>query len=322
MQSNLSSVHFADTSVGWAVSLLGDVLKTTNGGSSWTSKNITSWALQGLHFVDASKGWTVGDCRDDSVTYQVTVSSLSTAMDSVDVTCNGGTDGEAMVAVSGGTTPYDYAWEDSGGNAVSSNNDTITDLPAGEYFLTVTDSSGCVKDDSVTVNEPAALTTKVDSVEDVSCSGAGNGSAYITVTGGTSPYSYAWSNGDTTEDLTGIRPGTYTVTVTDANGCEDIASVEVSDNSAPMVSATVTDVSVRVYPNPSRGLFKVALEGPVERSVELRVLDMHGRAIERIEIDKGGSPVRTLDLKGVSKGVYHLEIRSGKAVVHRRIVIQ
>ena len=153
------------------------------------------------------------------------------------VKCFGAATGSINLTVAGGTPPYTYLW----------NNDATTkdlsNVPAGVYTVTVTDANLCTVTASATVSQPLAALEASATATDVKCFGESTGAVDLTVTGGTAPYTYLWSNGATTEDLVNIVAGTYTVTVTDANLCTVTASATVSQPSAALdVSATVTDV--------------------------------------------------------------------------------
>ncbi|WP_281756623.1 SprB repeat-containing protein, partial [Neptunitalea chrysea] len=118
----------------------------------------------------------------------------------------------------------------------------LTGLSNGTYTITITDNNGCATTTSVTVTEPDALSTSVSNT-DVLCNGDIDGTADLTVAGGTTPYTYAWSNGATTEDLTELTAGTYNVTITDDNGCTATESVTISEPTAIVASSNSTDVS-------------------------------------------------------------------------------
>ena len=157
--------------------------------------------------------------------------ALSTAQ--VNVLCNGNNTGSIDLSVTGGTAPYSYLW---------SNNSTIQDpltLIAGTYSVTVTDASGCTATTSATIIEPTALILVTTSTP-VTCSGAGNGTGNVLASGGTPAYNYLWSNGATTINATALNPGTYTILVTDGNGCQNSASVIITEPSPLIVSAVVS----------------------------------------------------------------------------------
>lgn len=143
--------------------------------------------------------------------------------------CFGASTGSATVAVTGGTSPYTYLW--SNGAAATS----ITNLISGSYSVTVTDANGCTANNSVNISQPAAALSVAPSVsQQVSCYGGANGSISIAVSGGTTPYTYNWSNGAVTQNISGLNAGAYTVTVTDANGCTQQQSATVTQPSAAL----------------------------------------------------------------------------------------
>ena len=136
------------------------------------------------------------------------------------VTCNEGNDGSAEVNVTGGTAPYSYLWDN--GVAQSVNNY----LNAGIHTVTVTDVN-CETIVEVIITEPTELTVYEVYVINVNSGKSTNGEAMVYCTGGTSPYDYIWSNGQTRATATDLFVGNYYVTVTDANGCTAISNINV-----------------------------------------------------------------------------------------------
>ena len=160
---------------------------------------------------------TVSDSLGCSTSDSITIIALEpvdiNAM-TTDVDCNGAANGAIDITVAGGVGTLNYTW--SNGDSIQD----LTGLSGGQYIVDVTDSLGCTNSNIFIVNEPAApVSLALDTAVNVLCFGDMTGSIDITVGGGTMPYSYAWSNGDTTEDLSGLPAGTYTGTVTDDNGC-------------------------------------------------------------------------------------------------------
>ena len=128
-------------------------------------------------------------------------------------TCFGATNGAINITVSGGTPPYTYLWSDGG---ITTPNRSA--LAAESYTLTVTDAKNCATVTAINLTQPAALTA-TPTVLPVTCFNAANGSITLAVSGGTAPYQYLWNDGSALKDRTGLAPGTYSVTVTDKNGC-------------------------------------------------------------------------------------------------------
>ncbi|MES2798586.1 MAG: gliding motility-associated C-terminal domain-containing protein [Bacteroidota bacterium] len=136
-----------------------------------------------------------------------------TLVGSQNVSCNSDDDGEIEISLAGGQLPYTIVWTPNVGSTT-----TVSNLTAGSYSVTVTDNLGCSSTQSFTVSEPDAL--EVNGIAtDVIC-GSTDGTISTNVTGGTGPFTYAWTpNGEITDGLTSLFAGNYSVTVTDDNGC-------------------------------------------------------------------------------------------------------
>jgi len=151
-------------------------------------------------------------------TYTVTEpgSALTLSSSSNDVGCNGDDDGDATVTPSGGVSPYTYLWDDNSGSTTA----MISGLAPGTYNVTVTDANDCTATTSETIAEPAVLSVTLTD-DDVSCNGEDDGEITAAPSGGVGPYTYLWddNSGSTTATISGLAPGTYNVTVTDANDC-------------------------------------------------------------------------------------------------------
>ncbi len=138
--------------------------------------------------------------------------------------CHGGNEGSLFVNMIGGAGPFTYYWEDSANNNIS-NTDTVVGLETGYYYLSVMDANGCVQNDSIFLPEPDVLTVSLDGV-DATGFGASDAYAWALEVGGTSPYFYNWEdilnpgiNLATTDTLWNVHAGTYSLTLTDDNGC-------------------------------------------------------------------------------------------------------
>lgn len=148
----------------------------------------------------------------------------------IDVTCFGGSTGTIMLQLSGGVAPYTYNWSD--GNTTQ----ILTDLVAGTYSCTVTDANGCTKISGATISQPTQLLTTL-SPTDADCQFGNTGAVDLTASGGAPPYTYVWSNGFTTQDITNIPAGAYTCTITDSNNCTSTATTFVISINAPIAIA-------------------------------------------------------------------------------------
>ncbi|MEO5675098.1 MAG: T9SS type A sorting domain-containing protein, partial [Chitinophagales bacterium] len=220
----------------------GAVDVTVTGGStpysySWSNGAITH-DLTGIGA--GSYTVTVTDNNGCSKNKTISVSEpavLSATETHMDVTTNGGSDGSINVTVSGGTTPYSYNWS----NGASSQD--LNNLSAGTYSLTVTDAHGCTASLIVIINEPGCNLSLSTTKTNVSCAGANDGSIDLTVSGGTAPYTYSWSDGASTQDRNNLGAGTYTVTVNDAGNCSNTTSATITEPMPLIASETHTNVT-------------------------------------------------------------------------------
>jgi gliding motility-associated-like protein len=174
---------------------------------------------------------------------------------STPVSCFGASNGSAGVSVSGGVGPYSYFWPVNNSTA-----NTVYGLPAGTYQVTVTDAIGCSQTISVSVTQPTQLNAVITSVNNVSCFGGNNGSAAVSVSGGTPGYSYSWSPvGGTTPTATNLTAGGYIVTVTDIKGCIRTATASITQP-PQLTVAPVSITNVSCY-NGNNGSATVSANG-------------------------------------------------------------
>ncbi|MVM37032.1 hypothetical protein GO730_04085 [Spirosoma sp. HMF3257] len=206
-----------------------------------SSTSIVSGLAPGLYTV------VITDSKGCTATRSVPVGStsgLSLGVSSTSTTC-GQVNGTAHVNVSGGSGNYSYSWTNSAGSVVSTGADLVN-VGTGVYTLQVSDgSSGCSSMTTVVIggSSPVQLTTQV---QNASCGGS-TGSASVTASGGSGSYSYQWKNGSgvvvsTTSSLVNAVSGSYTVVVTDSNGCSNTVVVTINNTTGPQVSGTVTNV--------------------------------------------------------------------------------
>jgi len=157
--------------------------------------------------------------------------TLILTAETTDPSCVGFDDGTVIYTITGGTEPYEELLDQN-------------DLIAGFYTDTITDANGCEAYVEFTIQEPDDLTVEIDSSASISCFGFSDGSIDVTVTGGSVPYTYTWSNGATIEDISDIGPGFYSLTVTDNNDCE-VSSIEVE-----IIEPDALDASILSITNP------------------------------------------------------------------------
>ncbi len=179
---------------------------------------------------------------EETVTVAEYICPTITLSESItNTTCNEDCDGSITVTPSGGTAPYTYSW--SNGQTTQ----TATGLCAGSYTVTVTDSKNCsVVSGSYTVSEPDELLANASATDETG-NDFEDGTATSAPSGGTSPYTYAWSNGETTQTVTGLAPGNYTVTVTDAHSCTAEETVTVNEYICAVLTIEETQENVSCY---------------------------------------------------------------------------
>ena len=156
------------------------------------------------------------------------------------VDCYGESNGSIDITVLGGIAPLTYLW--SSGETT----EDITGLAMGTYNIVVTDSIGCSDSVSVDITQPEELAIS-ETHTNIGLGETNTGTIDITVSGGTQPYSYLWNNGATTEDLSNLAAGDYTLTVTDANGCTAITSITITEESATYSMDCPGDIIVGCY---------------------------------------------------------------------------
>lgn len=204
------------------------------GNGPWVNSNIFSNLSAGIYTI------MVRDANACQFTLTVSVSQptiLTADADSTRISCNGGNNGTAFVSfINGGTAPYTYVWNN--GQTGSS----ISNLSIGSYTATITDANGCTVSAGTVVTQPAAITLSA-TVTPVTCNGGNNGSIDLTVTGGTLPYSYLWSNGFAGQDPQGLTVGTKTIAVTDTNGCTATGSWVVNQPTPLMPTTSSTNAT-------------------------------------------------------------------------------
>lgn len=212
----------------------GQATATASGGTgpyvySWNSTPVQNTASasglpSGVYSVIATDA---NGCTSASSVTITQPAALNTIISATSVTCNGGTNGSAQVLVSGGIGPYSTTWNSSPPQYTV----VAANLPAASYTVTVTDANGCVSSPSVVVTQPAALAATIGASTNVSCNGGSNGTAASSVSGGTAPYNYSWNTNpqQNTALASAVSAGSYTLTVTDANGCATISTVTITE---------------------------------------------------------------------------------------------
>ncbi|MEL6926519.1 MAG: hypothetical protein AAFO94_20930, partial [Bacteroidota bacterium] len=157
---------------------------------------------------------------------------LSISAEAQDPLCAGANDGSISINLQNSTGEASFAWSEN----VTTTGATATDLPQGNYELTVTDQN-CSSSIAIALSDPLPISISLALIDE-SASGANDGRATPIVSGGTGSYTYAWSTGDSDAALTGLAPGNYSLSITDANGCEQVEPFNIAAFQCATLAAT------------------------------------------------------------------------------------
>lgn len=225
------------------------------------------------------------------------------------IKCANGNNGSISLNVSGGVSPYTYKW---------SNNSTaqsISNLTAGVYSVTITDFKGCISTRSYTLTQPSNPIIVNEFISPASTISSLDGAIDISVNGGVSPYDYNWSNGAITEDVSGLSTGSYTVTITDANVCVKSFTFNVGVSTG-LVNMQITDGEIKVYPNPANDYTVVEVLGFKIDKIE--IMNLLGQKVLVNEINNSVAKINTADLLN---GTYFIKIYFNNSTVTKKINI-
>ncbi|MDP4806564.1 MAG: SprB repeat-containing protein, partial [Crocinitomicaceae bacterium] len=271
----------------------GAINATLTGGTlpyaySWTSGQLTediSGLAQGNYTLSVTDANNCATNLTRTITQNTQIMVGQTVSN---VLCNGQSNGSINITASGGTTPYTYSW--TGPNGFTATTEDISGLSAGQYTLTLIDALGCNSSNGYTYNitEPAALALSQTNI-DILCFG-GTGSIDLSVTGGTTPYTYNWNNSATTQDVTGLLAGDYSVVVTDNKGC----------------TATLTAINIATAPaalSLSTAITNAQCYGQLSGAIDLTVAG----GVGPYTYFWSNGPT-TQDISGVSAGSYNVSV--------------
>jgi hypothetical protein len=286
----------------------------TGGASGFTVGWSTSSAADTITSLAAGNySVTVTDANSCTVDSSFAIVAPAMLMDTVTGTndlCAGGTSGSAQATVTGGTGAYSYQWNDPANSTTSS----VSNLPAGSYQVTITDSRNCQTTSSITITAPSALSATASGQD--ATTGQSNGAATIdNITGGTAPYSVHWSTGATTTTIVNLAAGTYYAVVTDNNGCSTTDTVVVRQVTG--ITQQLEQIPFSVYPNPAQSQITVQL-GSLNAGTTLSIKNVLGEEFMTKTITSLQTVLTLTDFAG---GVYFVEVKQGDKKTVKEIVV-
>jgi len=226
------------------------------------------------------------------------------------VSCSGACDASIVPDALGGIPPYTYTWNPS----VPLNN-----LCGNSSFgITVIDGINCLINKVYTVSDPGELV--ITPTISHAVIGNNNGAISLSISGGTAPYTYSWSTGANADSIGGIPGGFYTVQIIDAMGCADSASMEVQEVTG-IKTVNGYEVFLKVLPNPFSNSTLVSVKvNPETHNVQLKVLDLSGRLVERYDISQSQTEI-VLYGDDIGTGVFSIQLTSNNQVLAREKIV-
>ena len=209
MNDSITFATCGDTNGAIDVTVAGDFPPFTYSWNTGATTEDISNIGAGTYTLSATDS---NGCTNTATFLVQNISSIVLSATVSNAACNGSSDGSIDLTVSGGVTPYTFNWDNG---ALT---EDIFGLTAGDYTVNLTDSVGCISLETITVIEPDVVVINAVTLSNEKC-GEEDGAIDIAVTGGMSPFTYNWSNGEATEDIDSLSAGDYSVTVTDSNGC-------------------------------------------------------------------------------------------------------
>ncbi len=230
------------------------------------------------------------------------------------ISCSGLSDGSIEVTTTNGTAPFTYSID--GGITTQSIN-IFSGLTPEPYTISITDANGCSGEVNGTISEPLVLSGSSSVTDEVS---GNDGAINITNSGGTPTYTYSWTGpggfSSSSQNISGLVGGFYSVTITDLNGCTTTLT-DIIVNSFVGLDENI-DLQFNVFPNPTNGLFNVALTREFEKEITLSVYDLCGRLIYKAY--KKGNSTFEVDIVDKANGSYILKLEIGDKQVQKRII--
>ncbi|MEL6922768.1 MAG: T9SS type A sorting domain-containing protein [Bacteroidota bacterium] len=234
---------------------------------------------------------------------------LSYSLESLPISCFGAADGSVSVGALNGSGPFRYEWN------TGDTTQTISNVAPGSYSVIVTDTVGCSIGQAIELTQPDEINLAFTSTlkEDTR-----TGDLTVTASGGTPPYSYAWSNDATTVEIKDVPYGNYTVIVTDANGCTVERSIMLGTTSTGTIASLQR---LALFPNPTQGVIQLDLLLSRSEVLTLQIHNVLGKVVWEEQLKTNGLK-KVLQLEHLPKGSYFLHLVNKEGRVARRFILQ
>ncbi len=277
-------------------------------GNQWMSETVDLSAYLGKIVSFRFNGLGGNGPRSDMAIDNIVLDAFGRCTDFsanggvIDADCYDAPTGQVSVLGIGGTQPYTYSWWHNGSTST-----TAFKVKAGIYGITVTDSFGCSTPLIFTVTEPPAFSFNFV-VQSAWNPTAPDGEVTLSLSGGMPPFSnILWSTGDTTLTVTGLTPGVYTVSATDARGCTQTDSVTVDYLFGTSVDDLALLSALKAFPNPGQDQVWVEFDMQRSQALSLRMIDYTGKTVIRQQLDaRSGEQRISLDTDQLASGVYFI----------------
>lgn len=262
------------TTYTWSVPVITPANSITGASAQTSAQASISQTLTNVTKAIATATYIVtprsGNCDGANFSVVVTIDPpLSPNTIQTNISCFGANNGSLQTNIQGGNPPYTILW--SGPNAFTSSQPVISDLIPGNYNLRITDNGGLPFTTNYTISEPADIAIKTELRKDISCFSAANGKIDISVSGGTTPYKFTWLKDGlafaTTEDISDLNPGNYSVSVTDANNCGPKTAAFTISEPTQLALSLISQTNIICFGD-SIGAISVNAHGgiPIEKS--------------------------------------------------------
>ena len=237
---------------------LGNIDLTVSGGTptytyQWNNPSDTIYNSLDSNYIDTlaegSYFVTITDLNSCQYTNYYEISNIPagtiTILDSLNLTCYNDNSGKIIAQITGGNPTYNFEWIKDASiiqqGSVASNIDSILNISAGVYTISVSDTNNCVSTKNITITQPDSLQGTYNYIDNA-CAGETNAYIYASISGGTPNYTYNWSNGLTTDSITGLVSGEYILTLTDINSCQIIDTINIKEPNELILTNTINNV--------------------------------------------------------------------------------